>query len=251
MKYLLTFVLLTIASVTLDAQTLSGTVVDENGEPLPYAAIYFPDRKGGTATNEDGLYSIDLPRRRFTVIFQYLGYAAQEHSVDMTRGDVTLDIQLDLEPVELESVTVTSDREDPAYTIMRKAIAKAKFHTQQVDSFKTTVYIKGSGRLKGLPGLFRKRIEKELAKEGIDTTTSFTTESVSELIYRRPNTYEEKVISVRTVGEDRGSDPAGFIKASFYEPEMNGSVSPLSPRAFAYYKFEYLGDFTDRAAPHQ
>lgn len=246
MRYLYQALFILFVTATSNAQTVSGTVMDEGGNPLPFAAIYLPDQKGGTATNQDGYFSIDLPARRFTLVFQYLGYESQEVRVDMTKGDQTLDVTLQPQPVELESVTITSDREDPAYTIMRKAIAKAKFHTQQVDSFKTTVYIKGSGRLKGLPGLFRKRIEKELAKEGIDTSTSFTIESVNELTYVRPNTWKERVISVRTVGEDRGSDPGAFIKGSFYEPELNGAVSPLSPRAFAYYKFEYLGEFTDR-----
>ncbi len=246
MKYFYQALFVILASATCQAQTVSGTVSDETGAPLPFAAIYLPDQKGGTATNEDGFYSIKLPARRFTLVFQYLGYQSQEVRVDMSRGDQEVNVTLQPQPVELEGVTISSDREDPAYTIMRKAIAKAKFHTQQVDSFKTTVYIKGSGRLKGLPGLFRKRIEKELAKEGIDTSTSFTIESVNELTYIRPNTYKERVISVRTVGEDRGSDPGNFIKGSFYEPEVNGAVSPLSPRAFAYYKFEYLGEFTDR-----
>ncbi len=247
MKYVFTLLAIAtcIQSVVL-AQTLSGTVRDENGDLLPFATIYFPERKGGTATNEDGIYSINLAARRYQTVFQYLGYQSQEHRVDMTKGDVTLHIKLNPQPIEIESVTVSAKREDPAYTIMRKAIAKAKYHTQQIDSFKTTVYVKGSGRLKGVPFLFRKRIEKELAKEGIDTTTSFTTESVSEITYIRPNTYKEKVISIRTIGDDNGSSPQGFIKSSFYEPQVNGSVSPLSPKAFAYYRFEYLGDFTDR-----
>jgi Family of unknown function (DUF5686)/CarboxypepD_reg-like domain len=247
MKYIFTLIVtaLCIQSVVL-AQTLSGNVVDENGDPLPFATIYFPDRKGGTATNEEGFYSIHLPKASFTMVFQYLGYKSQLHNVNLSKGDVTLNVTLTPQPIEIESVTVSAEREDPAYTIMRKAIAKAKYHTQQIDSFKTTVYVKGSGRLKGVPFIFRKKIEKELAKEGIDTSTSFTTESLSEITYIRPNTYKEKVISIRTIGEDNNSSPQGFIKSSFYKPQVNGAVSPLSPKAFAYYKFEYLGDFNDQ-----
>ncbi|MDX1476839.1 MAG: DUF5686 and carboxypeptidase regulatory-like domain-containing protein [Saprospiraceae bacterium] len=232
-------------ALQVSAQVLTGTVTDENNTPLPYATIYVPELTRGTATNEEGYYSLRLPRGTHTVIFQYLGYQSREEVVRIN-GNQRLDVSLQTEPIQLENVTITGDREDPAYTIMRKAIAKAKYHTQQIDTYQATVYIKGSGRLKGLPGLFRKRLEKELAKEGIDTATAFTTESVSELIYRRPNQYEEKVISVRTVGDDNNTSPVGFLKGSFYEPEINNAVSPLSPRAFAYYRFEYLGEFTDR-----
>jgi hypothetical protein len=49
------------------------------------------------------------------------------------------------------TVTVKAGKEDPAYTIMRKAIAKAKFHTQQIDAYSATVYIKGKGQLTDYP----------------------------------------------------------------------------------------------------
>ena len=237
---------LTCVTATLHAQTLSGTITDENGNPLAFATVYIPDRQSGTACNEDGLYSIRLGRGTHTIIFQYLGYKTVEERVQMRDDDIVLDISLELQPVELEGVTVSSDREDPAYTIMRKAIAKAKYHTQQIDSFSANVYIKGSGRLKGIPGLFRKQIEKALAEDGLDTTTAFTIESVSELEFKRPNQYRERVISVRAIGDDNNTSPGSFVQSSFYEPEVNGSVSPLSPRAFAYYRFEFLGEFTDR-----
>ena len=245
MKLLYTFCFSILTTLSY-AQTLHGVVTDENNTPLPYTTVYVPQLKKGTASNEDGIYELKLPRGKYRLVFQYLGYRSQEKDITMDGGDNRLDIQLVTEPVQLQNVIVTDDREDPAYTIMRKAIAKAKYHTQQIDSFRTTVYIKGSGRLKGLPWLFRKKLEKELAKEGIDTATAFTTESVSELTYKRPNQYDERVISVHSVGEDNNTSPAGFINGSFYEPEMNGAVSPLSPRAFAYYRFEYLGEYADR-----
>lgn len=228
------------------SQSLHGTIQDETGNTLPFATVYVQDLKRGTASNIDGEYSLPLQYGNYQVRFQYLGYRTQTQTISIRDKDVELNIKLVLEPVQLSDVTITADREDPAYTIIRKAISKAKYHTQQLDGYTATAYIKGSGRLKGVPGLFRKAIERELEKEGIDTSTAFTTESVSEVTYKRPNQYSEKVISVRTVGDDMNTDPIGFVQSSFYEPEVNGSVSPLSPRAFAYYQFEYLGEFSDQ-----
>ena len=34
--------------------------------------------------------------------------------------------------------------------------------------------------------------------------------------------------------------------AVFYLPEVVNAISPLSPRAFSYYKFEYQGSFMER-----
>jgi hypothetical protein len=246
LKILLSFTLCTLVTTAVMCQTLHGLVTDEAGNPLSFATVYVPDLKLGTAANADGAYAIEIGQGTYRVRFQYLGYRTQEFQAKLGSDDLEFNMVLPVEPVQLGDVTVFSEREDPAYTIMRKAIAKAKFHTQQLDGYTATAYIKGTGRLKGVPGLFRKAIEKELQKEGIDTSTAFTTESVSEIKYTRPNQYEEKVISIRTIGDDMNTDPVGFIQSSFYEADVNGAVSPLSPRAFAYYKFEYLGEFSDQ-----
>ena len=43
----------------------------------------------------------------------------------------------------------------------------------------------------------------------------------------------------------RLSSPNQFVLGSFYEPAIAEVVTPLSPKAFSYYKFEYLGSFKD------
>ena len=247
MKALIFFLFLLMTCwIGLLAQGIEGTVTDMEGIPLPYASIYIEDLRKGTAANEDGAYRLPLPSGNYRITFQYLGFSAQTQEVRIRNQFVEIDVQMNSEPIELSEVTVAGDREDPAYTIMRKAIAKAKYHSQQIDEYTAKSYIKGAGRLKGVPGLFRKRIEKELKKEGIDSTTAFVTESVSEIHYKRPNQFKEKVISIRTIGDDNNTSPASFISSSFYEAEVSGAVSPLSPRAFAYYRFEFLGEISDR-----
>ena len=85
-----------------------------------------------------------------------------------------------------------------------------------------------------------------IAKEGIDSTTAYTSESVTEIEYTRPNTYKQHVVSVRTSGDNSNTSPNDYIFGSFYEPKINDAISPLSPRALAYYHFKFLGSFTDR-----
>ena len=54
------------------------------------------------------------------------------------------------------------------------------------------------------------------------------------------------MISVRSNGDDNDTSPNSYIMGSFYEPTIADAISPLSPKAFGYYKFEYLGTFSDR-----
>ena len=53
----------------------------------------------------------------------------------------------------MQEVEVRAGKEDPAYTIIRKAIAKSKFHRLQVQHYSARVYVKGAGRVKDVPFL--------------------------------------------------------------------------------------------------
>jgi len=221
------------------AQGISGNITGENNEMLPFATIYVRSLQTGTTSNAEGFYDIKLSPGKYDLVFQFMGYKTQVKVVEIEEGYINLDVSMKPRVIMLRNVTITTGEEDPAYTIMRKTIAKSKYHTQQIDSSSAKVYIKGSGRIIDVPFFLRNKLKKE----GIDSTTAFIQESVSEIKYKRPNTYEERVISIRTQGEGNNSSPNEFIYGSFYDPKLAGSVSPLSPKAFSYYQFIYLGFF--------
>lgn len=221
---------------------IRGTIKADDGSVLAYATIYIRQLGTGTASNENGFYELTIPAGTYDLVYQYLGYETQERSVTVGESFEVIDVTMKSQVVVLQNITVTSGNEDPAYTIMRKAIAKAKYHTQQLDSYTAQVYIKGKGKLVDYPWLAKKALEKE----GIEKDRVFISESVSEIKYKRPNTFEEKVISIRSDGKDNNTSPNAFIFGSFYQPVIAETVSPLSPAAFGYYKFEYQGTFKDR-----
>ena len=235
-------VLLPLAAV---AQTLSGRVTDQNtGEPLPFASIYVQQTGGGAVTNENGYYEVRLGGGQNTLVFQYLGYQTQVQRVSSGRG--SLDVQLVPEALNLQEVEILSSGEDLSYSVIRRAIAKADFHRNQLDSYSADVYLKGGGRVKKIPKLYQKLAPKEDRAEMEKVIgRDFTSESVSKVRYRRPNQFSEEVISKYVRGNE-DFDVSGFIFASFYQPEVANVVSPLSPRAFAYYRFAHEGVFVDQ-----
>src|SRR5690606_38367828 len=107
----------------------------------------------------------------------------------------------------------------------------ARYHSLQVDQYWANVYLKGSGRILKTPWLLRKRINKALAEEGIDSTVAFTQESVSKLHFKRPDQYRDTVVSIRTIGDDNNTSPLNFVYSSFYSPEVVTGISPLAPDA--------------------
>ena len=240
-KFLLIWILAGITSCAY-AGGIRGNLRAEDGTPLAYATIFVRQTGTGAASDLNGNYEVILPPGRYDVLFQYLGYEAVSRSVEVGNDFVTIDLRLKPQVVVLQTVTIKAGKEDPAYTVMRKAIAKAKYHTQQIDTYSAKVYLKGKGQLKDYPWFAK----KELAKEGITKDRVFISESVSEIKYTRPNKFEEKVIAVYSKGGDRNTSPNAYVFGSFYQPEIAETVSPLSPKAFSYYRYEYLGSFKDR-----
>jgi len=221
---------------------LRGKVRADDGSPLAYASIYIKETGAGAATDVNGNYEIRLEPGTYEIFFQYLGY--QTFTIKSIIGDqfVTQNVTLKTQTVQLQPVTVRARKEDPAYSVMRRAIARAKYHLQQVDSFSAKVYIKGKGKLKDYPWLAKKALEKE----GITKDRLFIQESVSEIQYKRPSTFSEKVIAIYTQGKNDNPSPNEYIFGSLYESEIAETISPLSPKSFSYYRFEYLGIFEDR-----
>ena len=225
------------------SQGVRGLITDENNEPMPYASIYIKQHGTGTSSNLDGRYELRLPPGTYEITFQFVGFTTQQHTVTVSNKFVDLNISLKPQTSNLEEVTVTGSAEDPAYSIMRKAIAKAPYHLLQYDGYTAEVYIKGTGKLDKIPAMFAGMA----AKDGVDTSRVFTSESVSEVSFERPNTFKEKVISVRTSGQELdGASPNQYVSASFYQPTVAEAISPFSPKAIAYYRFKYIKSFEDR-----
>ena len=238
----ITWLTMILLSYAVYGQGVRGRIYTSEQEPLAFTTIYIQQQETGTTSNQEGFYEVKLPPGQYDLVFQYLGYETVVRSVTVADAFVKLDVTLNEQVVQLREVEVRAGKEDPAYTIIRKAIAKSKFHRLEVQHYTAQVYVKGAGRVKDVPFLLERRLEKE----GIDSSTIFLSESVSEITFDQPNTVKERVLSIRSVGEGNNTSPTPFINGSFYNPTVAQAISPLSPRAFAYYKFRLEGSFRDR-----
>ncbi|MEX2593941.1 MAG: TonB-dependent receptor [Anditalea sp.] len=73
-----------------DPVDVSGTVRDENGEPIPGVTVSVPGTTIGTATDMDGNYSLTVPEGS-TLAFSFIGYETQNIAVgDRSVIDVVL-----------------------------------------------------------------------------------------------------------------------------------------------------------------
>ncbi len=220
---------------------IKGYVYDSKGETLPYATIYIKELKSGTVANMNGYFEYPVKPGKYQVEFRHLGHKSIIQSMDVGKSYREIKVKLPENVLELGEVKIMGTREDPAFAIMRKAIAAARYYRMLVKAFDADVYIKGSGEVK-LPGLIYK-----LAKsEGVDSTEYFVSETYSHIYYEFPNTYKQKIISARSNDKDSGMTIINdFVNASIYQEEFAGVISPLSSSAFVYYRFKLISTFRD------
>ena len=83
--------------------TVTGTVTDVKGEPLPGVTIMIKGATQGTATDVDGAFSLPVQDGNATLIFSFIGFISQEVTVGSRR---TFSIELVEDARQLEEVIV-------------------------------------------------------------------------------------------------------------------------------------------------
>lgn len=235
------FFVLFIVHFSVLATGIRGVVKTSKGEPLPYAAVAVKGSPNGTMANAEGRYELPLAAGKYEIVVQYLGFKTFSKTIEIEKEWLTLDVAMEEQALNIDEVRVGSKAEDPAYTIMRRAIGKARFHELQVQSYTARAYIKGTGTATQIPFFAR----SQLKKEGIEVGKAIFNESVNEITFKQPNNYKMRVISTRNSLDNSAPSPNAYLVTSLYNPSPAGTVSPLSPRALGYYKFEYQGSFQE------
>jgi TonB-linked SusC/RagA family outer membrane protein len=101
----LSLLLLTLITVTAYAQTtVSGTVRDSQGAPIPAVSILVKGSTQGVSSNADGKFTITAPRGS-VLVFRYVGFASQEITVGTA---TTLNVVLKDQNNSLSEVVVTA-----------------------------------------------------------------------------------------------------------------------------------------------
>lgn len=84
---------------------VTGSVKDENGEPLPGATIILKGTRIGMTTNEQGNFTLVLPERDTVILLiSFIGYETREVTV---KGDEKINVKLKVMSSDLEGVVVT------------------------------------------------------------------------------------------------------------------------------------------------
>ena len=98
---------------TILAEQLTGKVVDESNQPLPYVTIKIKGKDSSTFTDFDGKYTIDVPSES-VVTFSFIGYNTYEYK---TSGGV-FDLKMVPTSLKIDEVEIISKKNNASETVL-------------------------------------------------------------------------------------------------------------------------------------
>ena len=90
---------------SVQQKSVSGTVTDKNGQPLPGVTIVLKGTTNGTTSNSDGEFSLSRIPENGTLVFSFIGLETLEVSVD---GQSVVDVVMQETSVGVDEVVVTA-----------------------------------------------------------------------------------------------------------------------------------------------
>jgi outer membrane receptor protein involved in Fe transport len=111
--FFLFFTLFFTVSLLSSAQTtLTGTVRDAlTGDPIVGVNVIVPELQKGTITDENGLYSVELPYGKYTITVSFIGYETILEKISCNNESVVLNFRINESVTQLNEVRVTAKSE--------------------------------------------------------------------------------------------------------------------------------------------
>ncbi len=134
-KNVLLVALFFVTATVLGQTKLTGTVVDEMGEPLPGAGVVVKGTTNGTSTDFDGKFMLDAKSTSGTVVLSFIGYNKKEvvYSASNTNlGTIELEPSNVLNEIVVTATSFAIDRKTPvAVSTIKAADIEVKLGSQE------------------------------------------------------------------------------------------------------------------------
>ena len=231
---------------------IKGTITDIKGVPLPLVSIYEENTYNGTSSNEQGNYELNIKKTgKHSIVFQYLGFKTQKITVTIDKLPYLFNIKLIEENLSLTEVVINT-KENPANAVIRQAISSKKENSEKTAHFKADFYSRGIFKVKDLPKkiLGQKIGDLDGAVDSTGTGIIYLSETVSKIIFEKPDNLKERIIASKVSGDSKGFsyNTARSTIYDFYDntlPFSSKMISPIANNAFNYYQYKLEGTFQD------
>ncbi len=226
--YTIFIALFTQITTPSEAQTLSGYVLDTEGDPLPGTNIYIDKTNRGTMSNSEGYYVLKLPEGRNTVVFSFIGYRNDTLIVDAGPEDkIKKNITLNQYAITGEEILVFASQYNDAQEIVWKTIQNKNEYLSSIKNYQYDAYHKT---------VFKLDIQNKRIIGGILETNSRgyfkSPDRFQEIILNKKQTRNfSDVTNVFSVGKI-----PNLLEDELIFDELS-VISPLSRQALDYYNY--------------
>ena len=86
-----TMLLIVFMQISYAAGPITGKVTNEKGEALAGVTVQVKGKSGGSTTDSEGKYTLNVTDSKATLVFSYIGYTVQEVAIS---GRTTVDIKI-------------------------------------------------------------------------------------------------------------------------------------------------------------
>jgi len=235
------------------ATKVSGIIYDADRKILPYTTVSVKSKSVNVISNEKGFFSFEVNPGKYTIVFMHVGYKSRELEIIVSEKNLDLEITMELNSLTLDEIMIKPGGEDPAYEIIRNAIRSRKDNAGAIASFSCQSYLKGVVRTNAYPETFMGR---KIDFEDGDTSKQkiiFLSETIADIHFRQPDETRVNVISTKVSGQSNGFGLATPFLLTFYDNIVSiprvfnprGFISPIADGALSFYKYKYLGAFSE------
>lgn len=235
---LITIIILTVPA---SARNIKGVVTDEEGKPISYATIYIKSLQYGVTTNLDGSFDIPIPAGTYDCEVGAFEYTTMICRIEADSESLTVR----LKPRVYIIPPFDSEVNDSMVTdIIQKAVSRASYNRNLIDSYSADLYIKGRGELENVPFLqMYSKSNRQISKKYLHKL--FVTEKNYHVDYISPYVYNFRLIADTHPLPYLMKPDIKVTTANIYEQRIFDKLSPISPQASHYYKYKLVCILTD------
>lgn len=270
LKFFLSIIFLILFSNGFSQRLLSGKILDEKKNPIPFAKVYVKTSADlRTQADVNGYYEMRLFEGEYFLVFSATGYEDRESYVVINPADSKRDIQLfPLKVQELEGFEVTTKKTNPGREIMLKVVDKRDKINPWNVPHTVDVYIKASekitrtGKEKGKKndeeGTNGKEIEDPFEAEKRKIIAESNNMNLLEVQIQRNFAPPSKVKEIRNAYTLRGNDKQLYytttVKSNFNffenllhlnDLHQSPVSSPVSGPGILSYKYRLESQFVE------
>jgi TonB-dependent starch-binding outer membrane protein SusC len=126
-KFLMVLLSTMIASFAYGQSQVSGTVTDQENQPLPGVNVLVKGSTQGATTNANGKYQVEVPNSSAILTFSFIGFTSEERAVG---NQTVLDVKMQEDIQSLQEVVVVG------YGTVKKSDLTGSVSSIKADAFK-------------------------------------------------------------------------------------------------------------------